>query len=177
MKLYEKGSTKGSRRNKTRSDTYNSERNYPRKNARKKVKDHLGLTQWIETLSPTPGVKAPDMSPVHALNQLPSGGYLAQTWTMEKGHNRKPKHRVSDHTKRRINKKEEQLQEWNERSDLSDAAIGGGGPPDDLSSSDSSDSSSSEPTSVDDDNNGTNDAHSESDDTSESTDDESDRNS
>lgn len=85
-----------------------------RKNAKKaaKVKSHLNLTQWIETPSPTPGAKAPEASPIRALKQLPSGGYLAKAWTEDAED--KPNtagHKISAHTRRRIQRKQDYISE------------------------------------------------------------------
>ena len=174
-RIYEGEGAKEPRRAKTKSETHASEKSFPRKNAKKKTRDHLGLTQWIETPASTPGARAPEASPARALNQLPSGGYLAQTWKSDKGQKRKAKHRISKHTKRRRDKKEEDLRKWNERSDLSDDAVGGGGPPDGSSSSDSSDSDGSGSSSESDNDSVTNNPQSDSDTTSESSEEDSGR--
>lgn len=105
---------------------------------------YLGMTQWIETPSPTPGVKVPEDSPIRALKQLPSGGYLAQAWTKGAENKRNTDGRkISAHTQRRIKRKQDRLQEWEDRSDFSDSGKGDklpNGPP---SPSDPSSSSSS----------------------------------
>ncbi|KIO18261.1 hypothetical protein M407DRAFT_32067 [Tulasnella calospora MUT 4182] len=103
-----------------------------------KSKSHLHLTQWIETPSPSPGARIPAASPVRALKQLPSGGYLAQAWTGDTGNRKKDyRNKVSKHTRRRLEARDAKLKAWREGSDISEHTAGGGGPPDDSSSSSS----------------------------------------
>ncbi|KIO28319.1 hypothetical protein M407DRAFT_22522 [Tulasnella calospora MUT 4182] len=113
-----------------------------------KAKSHLDLTQWIETPSPTPESRIPASSPIRALKQIPSGGYLAKAWTGDMDKKRKSGgHKVSRYTKRKLDSQEARVRAWRERSDISEGAIGrGGGPPDDSSSS--SDSSSSDSSTI-----------------------------
>ncbi|KIO27826.1 hypothetical protein M407DRAFT_22999 [Tulasnella calospora MUT 4182] len=55
--------------------------------------------KWIETPSPSPETKVPETSPVRALNQLPSRGYLAQAWTEDAEKKAKTSsHKMSKHT-------------------------------------------------------------------------------
>ncbi|KAG8900163.1 hypothetical protein FRC00_014196, partial [Tulasnella sp. 408] len=85
-------------------------------------KSHLDLTQWIETPSPAPESKAPEASPVRALRQLPTGGYLAQAWTEAPNNKKKSAgHRISKHTQKRIKRNRNQLEDWYEGSDISDS--------------------------------------------------------
>ncbi|KAG8995382.1 hypothetical protein FRB90_000199, partial [Tulasnella sp. 427] len=119
-------------------------KNNPKKKI-SKLKNHLGLTQWIETPSDSPGTMVPESSPVRALKQLPSGGYLAKAWEDNPGGKRKASDgKLSRHTRRKLSNARIRLQEWRNRSDDSDDVNPEERSPDDSDSSSSSSSSSSD---------------------------------
>ncbi|KAG8986184.1 hypothetical protein FRB90_004173, partial [Tulasnella sp. 427] len=115
-----------------------------------KLKSQLGLTQWIEAPSDSPETMVPESSPVRALKQLPSGGYLAKDWEDNPGGKRKASDgKLSRHTRCKLSNARIRLQEWRNRSDNSDHVNPVERPPDDSDSSLSSSSSSDEDSSSD----------------------------
>ncbi|KAG8926245.1 hypothetical protein FRC00_003073, partial [Tulasnella sp. 408] len=91
-----------------------------KKNNQEKARGRIRLdvTRRIETPSAVPESKAPESSPVRALGQLPSGGYLARAWTEASDGKKKASYQISEHTYKRIKRERDQLEGWREKSDI-----------------------------------------------------------
>ncbi|KAG8909449.1 hypothetical protein FRC01_006938, partial [Tulasnella sp. 417] len=122
-RLYNEAAAKAKSGNGKKSTKGNTKAKKKKTSKKKRSKSHLDLTQWIETPLPTPGSKAPEPSPIRALRQLPSGGYLAQEWTKTNDGKKPINTRMSKHTKDRMKRKRDQLRDWHEGSDLSDSEM------------------------------------------------------